>query len=291
MNDDDKKDDMSREQEQRIRREEMSPEKILATVTAHLGRLENRYFEEDYGNALLRQEEHKCGDGRDDRVERFGMFGGTLGLMASGIANLDRVEASGQPLLTNPEDIIQAMVEKFGGISCHTDSHKHGVHSGCRHVARLIKNPDAYGLTGRFGKALVRFLKEINEREADSRVHSITYAGDHKEIAVVQIVNGDGYRLRVRGFDRNTGIQVFVWHKTEVDRAAEILSDWLYDYAKITESRSESKDSFRAAGVTIINDQTVATAKELAPGFEIIQVQPRQNETLNIYPIGTVPKA
>lgn len=289
MSDDDKKDDMSREQERTLRREDMSPEAILGAVTAHLGRTNNRHFESDDKQALLSQSEHKCGDGRDDRLERFGIFGGTLGLMASGIANLDRVEAFGQQFEADPDEVIQAMVKKLGGISCHTDSHKHGVHSGCGHVARLIKNPGKYGLTGRYGKAFVRFLKRMNEGPDNPDVHSVSYTGDHKEIAVVQVINGTGSRLRVRGFDQQTGVQVFVWHETEVNRAAAELSEWLYDYARVYEASSVSKNDFRDKGVEIINNQFLATAQELAPGYQIIQVQPGENQTLDIQAIRTVP--
>lgn len=289
MSDDDKKDDMSREQERTLRREDMSPEAILGAVTAHLGRTENRHFEPDDEQALLSQKEHKCGDGRDDRLERFGMFGGTLGLMASGVANLDRLETEGQPLPLEDEDqVIEDMVDMLGGVSCHTAHHK-GVHRECGHVYRLANNPEKYGLVGRFGKAFVRFLKQIDEPGADSRVHSVSYSGGHNEIAVVKIVNGDGHRLRVRGFDKETGIQVFVWHETQVNHAAAELSEWLYDYARVYEASSVSKNDFRDKGVEIINDQFLATAQELAPGYEIIRVQPGENQTLDIQAIGTVP--
>ena len=117
MSDDDKNNDMSRSQEHAIRREEMSPEDILGAVKAHLGERGNTHFEPDDEQALLSYENHKCGDGRDNRLERIGMFGGTLGLMASGVANLDRVESAGQSLEVNPDQLIQDMVKELGGIS------------------------------------------------------------------------------------------------------------------------------------------------------------------------------
>lgn len=271
--------------------EGMSPEDILGAVTAHLGRKENRDFEEDDGTALLSHTEHKCGDGRSNRLEAFGMFGGSLGLMAAEIANLARVDGRDQLIpAVSPDLVIRKMVDKLGGISCHTDgAHGPGLHSGCGHVARMITDPAKYGLTGRFGDAFIKFLKELNQgQHPEIKVDSASYPQKHDEIAVVQVVNSEDQRLRVRAFDAETGIQVFVFHKTEVERVTDEFGGWLFNELRL-DRIGVSEEDFRRQGVHIIMDQTLITASELAPNFQLIQVEPTANKTLNIKPAGTVP--
>lgn len=205
MNDDDKKDDMSREAQ------ETGEQKSRMELHVARGRI--------VGLTAELAAKKPCVDDRRENDEGIAIPGGDVGILASICAALDAIEAEpgAAQLSVSFEQIKEVLREASGGkLSCHCDDHNKAVHLGCGHIMLMCENPEAYGLTGRFGKAFVAYVK--NELEQNGDAAKDEYSGPHAAQGVIIVKDTDLSRVQLAGKYEAIGAQAFIFHATAAEQ-------------------------------------------------------------------------
>ena len=192
------------------------------------------------------------------------------------------------------EKIMAVFVDVVGdedSLRTHTDSHgdKNIYASGCGHFAQITKDPKAYGLN----EFLVEEIRKLFTSKFKNQLGGKSYivlSGDHLEGAVL-VIEGDWGIYPQYVLETNEGkkpVQVFVYHKTLVERRRRLMAKKLLEKKAIVFRNGENEEMLYQALNEVGEDHFFETAKRLAKDLFIYQVVFQGNGDFKIKEQGVV---
>jgi hypothetical protein len=177
----------------------------------------------------------------------------------------------------NGEKIYQSLVKLLGeekNLRVHSDNHAKVFLGGCGHIREMGNNSDSYNLTN----DQVDFIKK-----RFAKIKEDILEGEHMEGAVL-VLKGDfgvypNYVFKTGGGNKNA--QVFVVHQSLIDERHKALIAML---AKDSEQAQYIYQVLSSTG----EDHLFETAKRLAVGLPIYQVEFEEDGSFNILELGKV---
>lgn len=245
---------------------------------------ENRYKVTDKNKFLSR-----CIDGRyqnDEGLAPLAIPGADIGELAVIFA-----AANNFGFEIDPEKAFQSLVEVVGGIKnfqIHSDSHadKSIVAAGCGHWKQINLDPKAYSLN----KDQMSFIKKklIEVKQAGS--FEIILEGEHLEGAVLQVKGGWSVmpRFTVSEGGKDILSEVFVYQASLVDERHKVLAGALLKNNAIKLVAGQSEENLHNALSETVEAHLFETAKRLAGGLTIFQVEFEDGGNFKINELGKV---
>ncbi|KKP86305.1 MAG: hypothetical protein UR89_C0026G0003 [Candidatus Roizmanbacteria bacterium GW2011_GWA2_35_8] len=176
--------------------------------------------------------------------------------------------------------LITTFTEVVGGVKnirFHTDHHATpGVPAaGCGHFKQMKGDPSAYGVTSEETELIQQELKQLKNNGAVE----IILEGEHMEEAVLMISGNWGinpqYSLETENGVRF--VEVFVYHQTLVDERHKALCSALVKNMAITFKNGEDEEWLYNALFETSEIHLMETAKRLAKGLPIYEVEFNDN--------------
>jgi len=189
------------------------------------------------------------------------------------------------------EKAFQSLVKIIGGVKnfqLHSDHHadKNIIAGGCGHWKQINLDPEAYSIK----KDQIDFIakKLIEVKRAGAK--EIILEGEHLEGAVVLVVGN--YSIFSRCFietnKQEAPAEVFVYHKTLVNERHRVLASTLLKNKAVKLYEKQDEDYLYHAFCEIADSHLFETAKRLAKGLPIYQINFDNNDNFSLKEIGLV---
>lgn len=186
---------------------------------------------------------------------------------------------------------VDVLIEMIGGVknfNFHTDSHADAniPAAGCGHIKQASIDISAYKLT----EEQVKSLGEIAVKLKNKGANEVVLHGDHQEGAVLLVTGNYGVmpqgEVDVEGSIQK--VQVFVFHKTLVDERHKVLAKKLIE-KKAVELLDGLDDQYLYQAISEVTDTHLfETAKRLAKGLPIYEVNFKDDGGFEVKEIGIV---
>lgn len=224
----------------------------------------------------------RCIDGRyknDKDLPALALPGGDAGELALLFATANKFGFA-----IDIQKAYDTLVEVVGGetnLRFHTDSHVADgiVMRGCGHIKQMGLDLKAYDML----EEQLRFIKSQFEKVSQNNPNcQARLEGEHMEGAVL-LVNGK-YGI----YPQLEGKQVFIFHKSLVDARHRILCKELVDQKAVTLPKDCDDEYLYESLSSVTEDHLLETAKRLAKGLPIYEVNIKDANTVQVENVGQI---
>ncbi len=245
---------------------------------------ENRYKVTDENKFLSR-----CIDGRYENAKNLP----PLAIAGADVGELAVIFAAGNNFgfEIDAEKAFDSLIEVVGGIAnfqLHSDHHadKNTAAGGCGHWKQMNLDPEAYSIKKDQLNFIAKKLEEV--KKAGSK--EVILEGEHLEGAVLQVKGNwsvmPRFILNEAGRDKLT--EVFVYQVNLVNERHRALAGALLKKGAIKFANGESEENLYNALSEIVEAHLFETAKRLAQGLTIFQVEFNHEGDFEIKELGKV---
>lgn len=182
---------------------------------------------------------------------------------------------------------IESFLGVIGGVlnfQLHSDTHADPTipASGCGHIKQILLDPEAYFLEK---KQVLQIQKELAVLKKNG-AHETILEGDHKEGAVIQIKGN--YGISPGYVFEDEMAQIFVYHTTLVNQRHRLLAKSLIEYKAVTLFSGYDHEYLYDALSEVAEDHLFETAKRLAAGLPLYQIEFGENGDFDVEELGII---